>query len=55
MMGVTERRGRGHKHQLDDLNGKRGYSKLKEEAQDRTLWRIRFERVYGPLGRHTAE
>jgi len=54
-MEVMERRERGHKYQLDDLKGKRGYSKLKEEAPDRTLWRARFERVYGPVGRQTAE
>jgi hypothetical protein len=54
-MEVTERRGRGHRHQLDDLKGMRGYSKLKEEAPDRTLRRTRFERVCGPVGRQTAE
>jgi len=52
---VTERRGRGHKQQLDDLKGKRGYSKLIEEAPDRSLWRTRFDRGYGPVGRRTAE
>jgi len=53
-MEVTERRGRGHIHQLDDVKGKRGYSKLKEEAPDRTLWRTRFESGHGPVGIQTA-
>jgi hypothetical protein len=37
---VTERRGRRLKHILDDLKENRGYWKLKEEALDRTLFRI---------------
>jgi hypothetical protein len=36
---VTGRRGRRRKQLLDDLNEKRRYWKLKEEALDRTLWR----------------
>jgi hypothetical protein len=28
---------------------------LKEEALDRTLWRTRFGRVYGPVVRQTTE
>jgi hypothetical protein len=28
---------------------------LKEEALDRTLWRTRFGRDYGPVVRQTAE
>jgi hypothetical protein len=28
---------------------------LKEEALDRTLWRTRFGRGYGPVVRQTAE
>ena len=39
MVEATERRGRRHKQLLDDLKGKRGYCKLKDEAPDRTLWR----------------
>jgi hypothetical protein len=31
------------------------YWKLKEEALDRTLWRTRFGRGYGPVGKQTAE
>ena len=33
----------------DDLEERRGQWKLKEEALDRTLWRIRYIRVYGPV------
>jgi hypothetical protein len=50
-IGVTGRRGRRCKHLLDDLKKKRGYSKLKEEALDRT----RFGRGYGPVVRQTTE
>jgi hypothetical protein len=45
MMG---RRGRRRKQLLDELKETRGYWKLKEEALDRTLWRTRFGRRYGP-------
>jgi hypothetical protein len=31
------------------------YCKLKEEALDRTLWRTRFGRGYGPVVTQTAE
>jgi uncharacterized protein YfeS len=46
------RRGRRRKQLLDDLKEARRYWKLKEEAQDRTLWRIR--RRYGPVTRQTT-
>ena len=39
---VTKRRGRRRKKPLDDLKDRRGYSHLKEEALDRTMWRNRF-------------
>jgi hypothetical protein len=39
---VTGRRGRRHRKLLDDLKERRGYSKLKEEALDRTMWRARL-------------
>jgi hypothetical protein len=52
MMG---RRGRRRKQLLDDLKEKRRYGKLKEEAQDRTVWRTRFGRGYGPVVRQTTE
>jgi hypothetical protein len=35
---VTGRRGRICKQLLDDIEEKRGYRKLKEEAVDRTVW-----------------
>jgi hypothetical protein len=52
---MTGRRGRRRKQQLDDLEEKRRYCKLKEEALDRTLWRTRFGRDYGSVVRQTAE
>jgi hypothetical protein len=52
---VTGRRGRRRKQLLDDLKGKRRYCKLKEEALDRTVWRTRFGRGYGPVVRQTTE
>jgi hypothetical protein len=41
---VKGRRGRRRKLVLDGLEKKRGYWKLKEEALDRTVWRIGSER-----------
>jgi hypothetical protein len=52
---MTGRRGRRRKQLLDDLKEKKIYWKLKEEALDRTLWRTRFGRGYGPVVRQTAE
>ena len=34
---------------LDDLKGRRGYCQSKEEALDRTMWRNRFGRGFGPV------
>ena len=39
---VARRRGRRCKKLLDDLKDRRGYSQLKEETLDRTMWRHRF-------------
>jgi hypothetical protein len=39
------RRGRRSKELLDDLEDKRGFSKLREEALDHILWRTRFGRA----------
>jgi len=36
---VTGRRGRRRRKLLDELRERRGYSHLKEEALDRTVWR----------------
>ena len=52
---VTEGQGRRHKQLLDDLQETKGYGKFKEEALDRTLWRTRFERGYGPVIRLQKE
>jgi len=46
---VTERRGRRSRKLLDDVKERRGYCQLKEEALDRTMWRARFGRVFGPV------
>ena len=54
-MDVTRRRGRRRKKLLDDLKDRRGYSHLKEEASDRTMWRNRFGRGFGPVVRQTTE
>jgi hypothetical protein len=52
---VTGRRERRRKQLLDDLKETRGYWKLKEGTLDRTLWRTRFGRGYGPVVRQTTE
>ena len=52
---VTRRRGRRRKKLLDDLKDKRGYSHLKEEALDRTIWRYRFGGGFGPVVRPNTE
>ena len=46
---VTRRRGRRSEKLLDDLKDRRGYCQLKEEALDRTVWRNRFGRGFGPV------
>ena len=54
-MDVTRRRGRRRKKLLDDRKDRRGFSHLKEEALDRTMWRNRFGRGFGPVVRQTTE
>ena len=54
-MDVKRRRGRRRKKLLDDLKDRKGYSHLKEEALDRTMWRNRFGRGFGPVVRQTTE
>ena len=54
-MEVTRRRGRRHKIVLDDLKDGRGYSHLKEEALDRTMWRNRFGGGFGHVVRQNIE
>jgi hypothetical protein len=46
---MTGIRGRRRKQLLDYLKEKERCWKLKEEALDRTVWRIRFGRGYGPV------
>jgi hypothetical protein len=50
-------RGRGKRlmQLLNDLKETRRYWKLKEEAQDRTLWRTQFGRGYGPVARQILD
>ena len=50
-MEVTRRRGRRSKKLLDGLKDRRGYSHLKEEALDRTMWRNRFRGGFEPVVR----
>jgi hypothetical protein len=50
---VTGRRGIRRRKLLDDLKERRGYYHLKE-ALDRTMWRARFARGFGPVVRQTT-
>ena len=52
---VTGRRGRRRRKLLDDLKERRGYSHLKEEALDPTMWKVRFGRGFGPVVKQTAK
>jgi hypothetical protein len=52
---VTGRRGRKRRKLLDDLKERRGYSHLKAEALDCTIWRARFGRGPGPVVRQTTK
>jgi len=52
---VERRRGRRRKKLLDDLKDRKGYSHLKEEALDRTIWRHRFGGGFGPVVRQNIE
>ena len=52
---VTGRQGRRRRKLLDDLKEIRGYSHLKEEALDRTMWRVHFGRGFGPVVRQTTK
>jgi hypothetical protein len=52
---VTGRQGRRRRKLLYDLKERRGYSYLKEEALDRTMWRVRFGGGFGPVVRQTAK
>ena len=52
---MTGRRGRRCTKLLDDFKERRGYSHLKEEALDCTVWRARFGRDFGPVLRQTTK
>ena len=51
---MTRRQGGRRKKLLDDLNDRRGYSHLKEEALDRNMWRDRFGRGFELVVRQTT-
>ena len=52
---MTGRRGRRSRKLLDDLTERKGYSHLKEEALDRTMWIARCGGGFGPVVRQTAK
>ena len=52
---VRRRRGTRRRKLLDDLQERRGYSHLKEEALDRTMWRARFGTGFGPVVTQTTK
>jgi hypothetical protein len=52
---VTGRRGKRRKKLLDDLKEKRGYSYLKEETLDRTIWTAGFGRGFEPVVRQKTK
>jgi len=52
---VTGRRGSKRRKLLDDLKERTGYSHLKKEALDRTMWRARFGRGFRPVVRQTTK
>ena len=54
-MEVTRRLGRRRGKLLDDLKDRRGYSRLKEEALDPTMWRNSFGGGFGPVVRQNNE
>ena len=54
-MEVARRRERRRKKLLVDLRDRRGYSNLKEEALDHTMWRNCFGGGFGPVVRQNTE
>ena len=52
---VTIRRWRRRRKLLDDLKERRGYSHLKKGTLDRTMWRARFGRGFGPVVRQNTK
>jgi len=51
---VTGRQGKRRRKLLDYFKERRGYSHLKDESLDRTMWGARFERCFGPFVRQTT-
>jgi hypothetical protein len=52
---VTGRRGRRRRKLLNDLKERRGYLHIKNNALDRTMWKTRFGRGFGPVVRKTTK
>jgi hypothetical protein len=52
---ATGRQGRRRRKLLDDLEKRRGYSHLKKEALERTMWTAGFGRGFGSVVRQTAK
>jgi hypothetical protein len=52
---VTGRQRRRRRKLLDELKERRGYSYLKEEALNRTMWRTGFGRGFGSVVRQTTK
>ena len=52
---MTGRRGRRCRKLLNNLKERIGYSHLKEEALDRTMWKAHFGRGFGPVVRQTTK
>jgi hypothetical protein len=52
---VTGRRGRRGRKLLDGLKERRGYSHLKKEILERTMWRNRFGRGFGSVVRQNTK
>jgi hypothetical protein len=52
---VTGRRGRRHRNLLDDLKERRGFSHLKDEALDCSMWRACFGGGFGPVVSQTIK
>jgi hypothetical protein len=48
---VTGRRGRRRRKLQDDIKERKGYSHLKEEALDRTVWTARCGKGFGSIVR----
>jgi len=52
---VKGRRRRRRRKLLDDIKERRGHSHLKEEALDRTMWRVGFGRGFEPVVREPTK